>query len=187
MTYFAGISGFSNSTYDPNVIGSGVVGNRGDYRVDVVVGGGQEAVRVIVNDDRFGDQNVDRDQGQIIIQSNRISNSSSFGVLIDAGARQDPGQFAHQGPPRLLFEENMARLAPGVTVKNNVIAYNREGGIQYSGDDRPAGAPESSVPFGRIVNNTLVGGRPSTESRLAGEPAAGNRHSGRSRMSVRRS
>ncbi len=159
--YYAGISGFSNSTYDPNTVGSGVVGNRGDYRVEIAVGGVREAVRVIVNDDRFGDQNIQRDQGQIVIQSNRISNSSSFGVQIDAGARVDPELFAHQGPPRLLFEENVARLAPGVTVKNNVIAYNRAGGIQYSGDDRPAGAPESSVPFGRIVNNTLVGGRPS--------------------------
>ncbi|MCA9166590.1 MAG: pre-peptidase C-terminal domain-containing protein [Planctomycetales bacterium] len=160
-TYYIGISGFSNMEYDPTSVGSGIAGNQGDYRIDIVVGDPHEAVQVLTNDDRFGDSNVERPQGQLVISSTEIMNSSNFGVNIDAGTRQGPGNFAHQGPPQLLYEENTARLAPGVTVKNNVIAYNRVGAILYSGDDRPAGQPDSSVPFGRIVNNTLVGGRPS--------------------------
>ncbi len=165
-SYYVGVSGYSNLNYDPLELASGTSGNQGAYVIDIAVGSLREAVQLVVNDDRFGDQNVQRDQGQILIQSNQIRNSANFGVLIDAGPRSGAGNTSHQGPPRLLFEENTQRLAPGVVVKNNVISYNRAGAILYSGDDRPAGQPESSVPFGRIINNTLVGGRPTELTEL---------------------
>ena len=61
---------------------------------------------------------------------------------------------------RNLAEVNTARLAPGVTVTNNILAYNQAGGIRFSGDagDPAAGALQPAiVPFGRIINNTIYG------------------------------
>ena len=156
--YFVGISGFSNRDYDPNVIGSGIaVQNLGDYKVEVSVGGSDEILEVLVSD-RRGDANPFRDQGQVIIDSARVTNSSGFGILIDEGARDAEDFAPHQGTPRVLFNTNEERLFTGVTVKNNVVAFNREGGIRYSGDPGNAGEPLSPVSFGRIVNNTIVGG-----------------------------
>jgi hypothetical protein len=159
-SYYIGVSGFSNMGYGPTEIGSGVIGNQGDYSIEIIVGDTREAVRVLTNDDRFGDQNATREQGQLIIHSNQIRNSAGYGIVVDAGVRDADNNAARPGAPRLLFEENNARLAPGVTVKNNVISYNREGAILFSGDPQVAGQPDSAVPFGRIINNTLVGGRP---------------------------
>lgn len=113
-----------------------------------------------------GDSNRFRDQGQIIIKSNMISNSANFGILIDAGLRNDDydtasaGNRPHQGAP-INFPNslNTTRLATGVTITNNVI-YNlsgtdNSGAIHYSGDGTTA--PLGAVPFGRIINNTLYG------------------------------
>ena len=157
--YFVGISGFSNLEYDPNVIASGTSGALGHYLVEVVVGGEKTAIKVS-EDKGFGDQNVHRDQGQLIIHSSTITNSMEYGIVLDAGARIGPGNFAHQGPPRLLYEGNPEALTRGATIKNNVIAYSGLGAIRYSGDPQLVGQPEAAVPFGRVVNNTLVGGRP---------------------------
>ena len=172
MTTILASAAYSNFGYDPNAAGSGTSGNVGDYSIDVAIGAEREAVRVLVNDDFFGDQNAQRPQGQVVIHSNRISNSAGFGVLIDSGQRTGDGNVAAQGAPRLLIEENDDRLAPGVAVKNNVIAYNRDGAISYAGDAMPAGQPDAAVPFGRIVNNTLVGGRPRGPAGPARKPAA---------------
>ena len=54
-TYYVGVSGFSNMDYDPNEIASGGAGNRGDYQIEIMIGGTQQAVQVLSNDDRFGD------------------------------------------------------------------------------------------------------------------------------------
>ena len=172
--YYIGVSGYSNLSYDPTTIASGTSGNVGEYLIGVTVGPTQDAVQVIIDDDGFGDTNARREQGQIVIHSNNIRNSAGYGVRIDAGDRDGEGNIAHQGPPRLLFEENDLRLAPGVAVKNNVIAFNRDGAILYSGDARPADMPDSAVPFGRIVNNTLVGGRPSEVPELLENKPLGN-------------
>ena len=43
----------------------------------------------------------------------------------------------------------------GVVIENNVVATNGTGGIRFSGD---SGAnPLGQVPYGRIINNTVVG------------------------------
>lgn len=166
-TYFAGVSGYSNQAYDPTEIGSGTVGGQGDYTMQIVVGSDRDAVTVIkTSGDRFGDSNIKREQGSLVIHSSRISNSATYGVSIDAATRTGDGNIASPGSPLLLFEENDAGLAPGVVVKNNVISYNRDGAIRYSGDPFDPTMPEASVPFGRIVNNTLVGGRPSSNVEL---------------------
>ncbi|MCA9062386.1 MAG: hypothetical protein KDA96_04990 [Planctomycetaceae bacterium] len=104
----------------------------------------------------FGDQNHKRDQGQLIISDSLISNSLNFAVSVDAdprGAGANP-ELPHPGSVRNLLEINNSRLVTGVVISNNVIARNGSG-IHFSGDSvlNPAG----QVPYGRIINNTIVG------------------------------
>ncbi|MBT7256111.1 MAG: tandem-95 repeat protein [Planctomycetaceae bacterium] len=105
--------------------------------------------------DSIGDSNQLREQGQVIIQSNEISNSASWGILSDDGGR-DPaeGDSSHMGPARFLGVINTERLVPGVTITNNLLHGNVGGGIRYSGTDI---LPTGAVPFGRILNNTVYG------------------------------
>ena len=56
---------------------------------------------------------------------------------------------------RNLHTINDEGLVTGVVIMNNVIAANQAGGIRFSGDQ--AGGPAGPVPYGRIVNNTIVG------------------------------
>lgn len=109
-----------------------------------------------INDERYGDENQFRDQGQIILDGNRVSNSANWGILIDDGAR-DNGAAPHQSPPRNLREINNQRLVPGVVVMNNVVYNNIEGGIRFSGVANAAADELGAVPFGRILNNTVYG------------------------------
>lgn len=112
------------------------------------------AQRFVVTTFNFtGDQNRERAQGQIIIQSSSVSNSSAFGIVIDAGARSDG--LPHPGSPRTTQEENPLARAPGVVISNNVVVDNTQGGIRYSGDQ--TNNPGGVSPVGRIVNNTIVG------------------------------
>lgn len=113
-------------------------------------------ISVKVANESYGDNNLFRDQGQIILDGNRVSNSAQWGILIDDGAR-DNGSGPHTSPTRILRETNVQRLTPGVVVMNNVVFDNLVGGIRYSGSDNPAGTEVGSVPFGRIINNTVVG------------------------------
>src|SRR5690606_11249227 len=46
---------------------------------------------------------------------------------------------------------------PGVVIENNVIYDSGAGGIHFSGDENVAGSLPSSIPFGRITNNTIYG------------------------------
>lgn len=104
-----------------------------------------------------GDSNLKRDQGQIVIEANRISKSSEFGLDFDAGDRSALSLNPHQGSASVLREPNNNRLAPGVVAVNNVVFGNLQGAIQVSGVTNLTGEPVSSVPFARIVNNTLYG------------------------------
>jgi GEVED domain/Matrixin len=111
--------------------------------------------------DAYGDSNQARDQGQILIQANTISDSLQWGILSDAGSRDGgpgaprAGNLPHAGPTRNLLEINTDRLVPGILIENNVVAHSGTGGVLFSGD-RTLGLL-GSVPFGRIVNNTIVG------------------------------
>ncbi len=119
--------------------------------------------RDIVNEDQ-GDTNRFRDQGQVILQGNVISDSLNFGIIVDAGqrARQDVSDLSAATLPRpgsnrafLIQDPNL--LAPGVVVVNNVLVSNVAGGVLVSGDTGgPVIAPQA---FARIVNNTIYGTR----------------------------
>jgi hypothetical protein len=102
----------------------------------------------------FGDQNQPRDQGQLIVRSSFITDSSNFGIVADATVR-DPGALPGAGSVRNLSTINTSRLVTGVVIMNNVIVANVAGGIRFSGDQ--TGDPFGQVPYGRIVNNTIVG------------------------------
>jgi len=99
-----------------------------------------------------GDQNRFRDQGQVIIHSNTIADSKTFGVVADAGQRITDGTFSAStasvpvrlqspdpGPVRNLVIQNNTPLAggfaPGVTIANNTIFSDGSlGGIHVSGN-----------------------------------------------------
>ncbi len=105
---------------------------------------------------RYGDQNLFRDQGQILIHNNSIKDSLERGIVFDAAARDPNTNAPRPGPVRNLIDFNTARLVPSVSIANNLIANNGIGGIFFSGD---LGVdPQSPVPFGRIYNNTIYGG-----------------------------
>lgn len=102
----------------------------------------------------FGDTNRDRDQGQIVVQSSLVQDSEFYGINVDAAVAGGLNPTPHPGTVKNTQEENLLRLVTGVVIMNNVIAGNVSGGIRFSGDNNN---PRSAVPYGRIVNNTLVG------------------------------
>ncbi len=155
-TYFVGVSGSSNAGYDPNIEGSGSSSGTGFYQIEMTFGA-IGAADFVVSDDP-GDSNLFRDQGQILIEANRIANSERFGIVVDAGPR-DAGANStpHMGPVRNLLELNTNGQVPGVVIENNVIFGGQQGAIHFSGESRTAGEQVAAVPFGRIVNNTLFG------------------------------
>ena len=160
--YYIAVSGASNNRYNP-VTGAGVIkGSTGTYQLEVTSpnatgansAGMSSAIDVITYDQQYGDQNLPRDQGQLIIQGNEIYNSETWGVDIDAGNRTAAdGNAAHQGGVRNLSQSNTAGLLTGVVVMNNVIYGNGTGAIRFAGD----ALTDAPVPYGRIINNTLYG------------------------------
>ena len=113
---------------------------------------------LVIANGGLGDANQPREQGQFIIEGNSISNASSYGIRIDAAAREAGTNNAVPGTPRNLPTLNAARLVPGVVVTNNVIAGSGTAGILFSGDPNTDTNPAAAVPYGRIVNNTISGG-----------------------------
>jgi hypothetical protein len=112
---------------------------------------------ITIYNGKSGDSNPVRDQGQVVIHSNSISNSAEFGIRYDAGPRDAGGSLPHPGAVRNLNEFNTARLVRGVAITNNTISNNSTGGILVSGD--PGADPLAPVPVGRIYNNTIFGGQ----------------------------
>ncbi|MEA1950290.1 MAG: GEVED domain-containing protein, partial [Planctomycetota bacterium] len=106
-----------------------------------------------------GDSNEQRDQGQIIIRGNEITDVIGWGIKYDSGVRDgDAANLAHPGSVMPQVEVNEQRLVPGVTIENNLVAAFGSGGILFSGDDNSGDVPTAAVPFGRILNNTIYGG-----------------------------
>lgn len=124
----------------------------------------------------LGDSNILRDQGQLLITSAVISSSLTYGIRVDAAARDyaatrfvgvndtiRPGSRPYPGAVRNLVTLNTSNVAPGVVLMNNVLAFNGlggsptgAGGILISGDvSSPVGQPTSTIA--RIVNNTIHG------------------------------
>lgn len=115
-----------------------------------------------------GDTNRVRDQGQYIIESNFVSDFASAGIRanfgnnlpnLGPGTRIDGTRLDDRpGGVALLRNDNTQRLLPGSVISNNVIIAGAGGtGIEFSGEAVPAGQAPAPVPFGRIVNNTVVG------------------------------
>ena len=153
-TYYLGVAASGNDTYALDTPASGATGlTTGDYELEIDVlstGVGFEQFNGV------GDENVVRDQGQLIVSSTQISHSLEFGIRVDASPR-DANNAPHPGVARNLSQVNSARLVPGPVIKNNLIVFNQMGGIEFSGQSNAAGQPEAVVPFGRIVNNTIFG------------------------------
>jgi VCBS repeat-containing protein len=126
-------------------------------------------VRTHIEHGFLGDANHFRDQGQILVHSNTISLASNHAIRAEAGVRAFNSNFPgsnfnnnpHPGPVRVFSELNDQRLVPGVTLTNNLIVDNGQGGIFVGGDPVTFNAQAASIPFARVVNNTLYGRGPS--------------------------
>ncbi|MFM7070270.1 MAG: GEVED domain-containing protein, partial [Planctomycetota bacterium] len=157
-TYYVGVSGFNGTAvaapftvYDPFIEGSNNEGTTGFYELQLTFGDPARADFQFANS--FGDQNRGREQGQIILEANRVRFSAGFGIDVSAAPRDPQNGQALQGPVRQLGELNFDRLTPGVVVTNNLLEGNLGGGIRLAGDANT----DAPVPFGRVVNNTVFG------------------------------
>ncbi|MDZ4849321.1 MAG: dockerin type I domain-containing protein [Pirellulaceae bacterium] len=112
---------------------------------------------VIVNR-RRGDSNTTREQGQIVIENSKITNSENFGILLRADDRTSGSNNPNPGAVRNTVVLNNERLAPGAVIVNNELTGNVLGGISIAGDVGATMQSLASVPFARIINNTIVGG-----------------------------
>ncbi|MFL2869337.1 MAG: choice-of-anchor L domain-containing protein [Pirellulaceae bacterium] len=122
---------------------------------DSVIGG--------MNWSGYGDLNVERLQGQVVIDSNTFTSNESFGVNVEAGPRTDArvplaGDLPHPGGARNLGAGNPEQLAPGVVITNNVFADNEAGQLRIAGAVDSGNGDNGVVPFSRVINNTIVGG-----------------------------
>lgn len=156
----------SNSTANSiHLVGNAVSDNFGN--TDFVITPSL-AVTFTIHNTR-GDANIARQQGQIIVRGNQITDSANYGIDVRAGTRNpgiidNGGQIPHPGSAINFEEPNADELIPGVVIVNNVIANSGTGGIRFGGSaDTSQTAP---VPFGRIVNNTVFGGGTGTGIRI---------------------
>jgi VCBS repeat-containing protein len=124
----------------------------------------QSGVDTVFGED-LGDSNRKRDQGQLIVSATTISNSSGYGLVVDAAARSQiglatrVGERPYPGAPRNLVQLNTSNLAPGAVIVNNILAFNAAGGMRISGDR--LGGSDVQVPnsIARVINNTIYGNR----------------------------
>lgn len=161
------------------VVQSASFGDFGEYQLTIRPDAASSPVipdrDVVGVDYHFGKGDVNRvkDQGQIIIASNFISDSAGFGVLATSGVRGEgfatvgnnlpigvntvPDNLPRPGSANLLRNINTDQLVPGAVISNNVIVDAAAGGISFTGGTANNGEAPASVPMGRIVNNTVVG------------------------------
>ncbi|QDV83491.1 tandem-95 repeat protein [Planctomycetes bacterium TBK1r] len=113
----------------------------------------------------LADRNRERAQGNLILDSNFISNSSILGINVEPGTTEAGGSVPHPGSTINFPQLNSQRLVPGVVIQNNVISGSS--GIRFAGET--TAIPQRPVPFGRLLNNTLVGsGRTGTGIEIVG-------------------
>ncbi|MES2788492.1 MAG: cadherin domain-containing protein [Planctomycetota bacterium] len=110
---------------------------------------------------RRGDSNLQRTQGQIIIENNSIISPLTSGILVDDSERDAAGN-SHPGAPRNTPVTKNGWLT-GMYLQNNVIAHAGVAGIDINGDPNviTSGISVSgpaAVPFVKVVNNTIYGG-----------------------------
>ena len=107
-----------------------------------------------------GDTNVVQTQGQIILSGNLIAFSENNGVQVyNEYTVGESDQNANAAYATI----NTNRTVPSVVLMNNILAYNEHYGIVYEGS-RNNGSDENgnllvttSVPYGRVINNTIWG------------------------------
>ena len=134
---------------------SQLVPNKSDYSISRTFNTNDD---LVASAGYLGDANLRRQQGQFLIEGNSVSNALTYGISIDAGARDALTNAPNQGVTASLPVLNSARLVPGVVVSNNIIASSGTAAILFSGDPNTGNVPLAAVPYGRIVNNTLYGG-----------------------------
>jgi len=126
----------------------------------------------------WANKNQVYDQGEVILESNRITYCSDFGIVVASAdgigdvtshnvyntSPMDIGgiDLAKPGPTAPLREINTDHQVPGVVIQNNVIAFGANGGIHVTGPDATDGPSAGAVQFARIVNNTVYGGASSS-------------------------
>ncbi|MCX7418205.1 MAG: hypothetical protein NT013_01545, partial [Planctomycetia bacterium] len=111
----------------------------------------------------LGDQNVDREQGMLVLEGNFIRNVSGTGIIIEPGNRDTggaaPTNLPYGGAVRQTpVLNNTERLVTHAALINNVITNFGTAGIRFSGDNTAAADPLSAVPMGKLINNTIYGG-----------------------------
>jgi hypothetical protein len=154
------------------VVASQTADSYGEYQLNIrpgdVVSNGVPVARDVLMVDYHlgkGDTNVFRDQGQFIIDSNFITDYSTAGIRASFGnpANDDDALFTNTpldrrpGSAATLNSPNLQRLLPGTVISNNLLVSSAGTGISFSGEVAAAGDSPAPVPFGRIVNNTVVG------------------------------
>lgn len=109
----------------------------------------------------LGDASPVRLQGQTIVENSRISNTLETGVTVkpvlngvDINGVPIVGTPGDTGSMVNLPVLNTAGLVPGITIKDNLIVSGGENGILFTGS--PNNDISHAVPFGRIINNTIV-------------------------------
>ncbi|TWT83913.1 Dockerin type I repeat protein [Planctomycetes bacterium CA13] len=154
VTGFSSIAPFQPiGPFDPLFNGVG-----GDYELTIrpgnLVSNGVPVPRDVLMVDYHldsGDTNAVRDQGQYVISSNFVRDFSVTGIDAHFVDNETPGAAA------TLRNVNTSRLLPGTIITNNVVIASAGTGISFSGETAAGGDSPAPVPFGRIVNNTVVG------------------------------
>jgi large repetitive protein len=125
----------------------------------------------------FGDRNTEREQGQVVLENSRISNSEGFGVVLQPDPRTTGSNSTNPGSVRNTITLNNQRLVPGAVVMNNELVGNGAGGISITGDAGNPNQPPAPVPFARIINNTILGGQVVEETIPASSTVQGDFYS----------
>ncbi len=150
-TYYFGVSGYNNRTYDPTTAGSGTSGDTFAYTLNIITGAPLVTMTVDTYN-RRGDDNLQRQQGQFIVENNTILHSSNIGVFVNDNDRF--GSVPHPGAA-MNTPVTSQNLVTGLYIQNNVIAGFGQSGINILGDSNAAlGTP--ITPFVKVVNNTIV-------------------------------
>ena len=115
------------------------------------------------NNPLLGDQNVEREQGMVVLEGNFIRNVSGTGIIIEPGNRDtgggNPTNLPYGGAvAQTPVLNNAQRLVTHAALINNVITNFGTAGIRFSGDNTAAADPLAAVPMGKLINNTIFGG-----------------------------
>jgi len=133
------------STHDNDIVWNPVV----PYRTVSFLDPANKASRLYIDPQlmtRTGDGNTERQKGQLNIYGNSITHTLNYAITIAPG--DVPVAVARQQSD--FRPSSASRLIPGIAITNNVLAYNRGGGISLEG-------LADAMPFVKILNNTIYG------------------------------